>query len=63
MPEPRDTYKYVLIQGSKVSKSITSRDLYTVEKEHQNEFTNSKIVKVGYKTTRESALKWKSKKD
>ncbi|MDE2759235.1 MAG: hypothetical protein OXH90_02900 [Paracoccaceae bacterium] len=60
MPEPRNTTKYILIQGNTiVHKGITDRDIHTVEQEHQAEFPDSKILPIGRKTTRRSALNWR----
>ena len=64
MREPRNTIKYIVRQdGETVHKGITDRDLRIVEREQQNKFPDSEIVKVGNKTTRDQALEWRRKKD
>jgi len=55
----RDTTKYHLKDGNKiVHRGITSRDPDIREAEHQVEFPDATLHKIGRNTTREAALKW-----
>lgn len=56
--QTRDTYKYHLKDGHRVVRRGITNDLARREAEHQEEFPNSRIVKIGRRATREAALCW-----
>ena len=58
MAEPRDTFKYHLKDGKKVIHRGVTNDLERRESEHQERFPNSRIERVGRRSTRKAALKW-----
>ena len=59
----RDWRKYDFKVGNKIKHSgITSRDLETREKEHQQRWPNGHIVQIGRATTEEAARKWEETK-
>lgn len=62
MAKERDTTKYHLKIGRKiVHRGITDRPLEERGREHEKDFSGSRIVQVGRKTTRERALEWERK--
>ena len=59
----RDYSKYQFKVGNRIMHGgITSRPLEDREKEHQQEWPNGHITKVGRQTTEEAARKWEKKK-
>lgn len=59
----RDTYTYSLRQGRKIVHRGITNDLERREREHQEQFPNSKISQVGNVKTREGALKWEAEQE
>ena len=63
MAKSRDTYKYQYKIGNKiVHGGITKRPIDEREAEHQQEWPNGHILKVGPKVTEESAREWEQEK-
>ncbi|MBC8403286.1 MAG: hypothetical protein H8E14_17510 [Candidatus Marinimicrobia bacterium] len=62
MPKPRDTYKYYFKIGNKIVHGGITNDLERREQEHQQEWPNGHIKKVGNITTHEAALDWEKEK-
>ncbi len=58
MRERRDTYKYHVKVGRKIIYRGITTDLERRGAEHKARRPNSRIVKVGRRTTRERALEW-----
>jgi predicted GIY-YIG superfamily endonuclease len=58
MGTPRNTYKYHLKVVNKVVHRGITNDLDRREGEHQQEWPDGHIVKIGNKTTREAGLQW-----
>ena len=58
MREAGDTYKYQLKVGKKVVHIGHTTDLQRREKEHQKQWPDSKIYRMGRRTTREGARQW-----
>ncbi len=54
----RDTHKYHLKQGNRIVHRGITKDLRRREREHQQRFPDSKIKKVGRRTTHDAGLKW-----
>ncbi len=55
----RDTYKYHFKQGRRIVHTGITNDLERRGDEHKQDFgRDGHIVKVGYVTTRDAALKW-----
>lgn len=61
MGKPRDTYKYHLIKDRKVVHRGITDDLERREREHQQEYPESRTKQIGRRTTREKALEWEHK--
>lgn len=61
MAKSRSTNKYHLIKDRKVVHRGITDDLDRREREHQQEFPNSHIKKIGRTTTREAGLDWERK--
>ena len=60
MPTNRDTYKYHFKKGNKIVHIGITNDIDRREKEHRNEpgYSKGHIKQVGFRTTRDAALKW-----
>jgi len=58
MKKPRDTYKYHVKVGRKIIYRGITKDIERRGAEHKSRRPNSRIVKVGQRTTRERALEW-----
>ena len=58
--KPRDTYKYELKIGNKVIHRDVTSNLERRTAEHRSHIPESHVVKIGRKTTREQAIKWKN---
>jgi predicted GIY-YIG superfamily endonuclease len=54
----RDTYKYHLKDGKQVVYRGITNDLNRRELEHQEQYPETRIKRVGRRTTREAALAW-----
>jgi len=54
----RGTYKYHMKVGNRIVHRGITNDLDRREQEHQQNWSNAHISKVGNVTTREAALKW-----
>lgn len=54
----RDYFKYHLKRGRRVVHRGITRNLMRREAEHQDEFPDSRILKIGRRTTRDAALNW-----
>ncbi|MCY4260387.1 MAG: hypothetical protein OXC91_09010 [Rhodobacteraceae bacterium] len=55
---PRNTYRYHFKKDRRIVHTGITNDLARREAEHQNAYGGGHIVKVGYMTTRDAALKW-----
>ena len=58
MGKPRDTTKYHFKVGNRVVHRGITNDLCRREREHQQNWANGHIEKIGNVTTREAALQW-----
>jgi predicted GIY-YIG superfamily endonuclease len=58
MKKPRDTYKYHVKVGRRIIYRGITRDIERRGAEHKARRPNSRIVKVGRRTTQERALEW-----
>ncbi len=56
--EPRDTFKYVYLQGNKVSHGGITNDLDRRESEHRRRWPSGRIRQVGRRTTHTAARGW-----
>lgn len=54
---------YAKRQGRKIVHKGITNDLERREREHQEQFPNSKISQVGNVKTREGALKWEAEQE
>lgn len=54
----RNYHKYQLKKGRRVIHRGITNDLRRREAEHQTEFSNSRILQIGRRTTKEAALNW-----
>lgn len=55
----RDTYRYHIKRGNKILHRGITDNLNRRHGEHKTRYGNDvKIVKIGHKVSRESALKW-----
>ncbi len=60
---PKDTYKYILIYKGELIRCDVTTDLVRRQNEHLERYSGCIVEKVGRKTTRRGALKWKSKQN
>lgn len=58
MKKQRDTYKYHVKVGRRIIYRGITKDIERRGAEHKARHPNSRIVKVGRRTTRERALEW-----
>lgn len=58
MPKLRDTYKYHVKVGRKIVYRGITKDLDRRGSEHKSRRPNSRVVKVGRRTTYEHAVDW-----
>lgn len=60
MPTNRTTYKYHFKKGRKIVHTGITNDIDRREQEHKQQrgWSKGHIVQVGFRTTREAALKW-----
>jgi predicted GIY-YIG superfamily endonuclease len=59
MREERDTYRYHFKVGKKIKYRGVTSDIERRELEHKQRWPDGKIVRIGQKISRQSALEWK----
>jgi len=55
---PRSTHKYHFKKGHRIVHTGVTNNLKRREAEHRQTYGGGHIVKVGYVTTRDAALRW-----